>query len=69
MVEVVNFAMKGVDNEAFKDPTVDLQTAMIATLILIIAGALAGWLPARKANSRGVGRVATCSESLENKAY
>ncbi len=49
LVELVNFLMKNSDNDAFKDPTVDLQTALIATLILIVAGALAGWLPARKA--------------------
>lgn len=49
VVELVNFMMKNSGSEAFKNPTVDLQTAFIATLILIIAGALAGWLPAKKA--------------------
>lgn len=49
LVEGINFIMKNNSNNAFKDPTVDLQTAIIATLILVIAGALAGWLPARKA--------------------
>ncbi|MDD4849007.1 MAG: FtsX-like permease family protein, partial [Bacteroidales bacterium] len=33
----------------FKDPTVDLGIAIAATLVLIIAGVLAGYFPARKA--------------------
>ncbi|HAX96665.1 MAG TPA: multidrug ABC transporter substrate-binding protein, partial [Prolixibacteraceae bacterium] len=31
------------------NPTVDFGTAVAATLILILSGALAGYIPARKA--------------------
>lgn len=48
-VEAVNFLLKNVENGAMKNPEVDLQAAIIATVILIISGAVAGWLPARKA--------------------
>ncbi len=37
------------DNVFFLNPTVDFKTAVSATLILIFSGALAGYLPARKA--------------------
>ena len=37
------------DNVFFLNPTVDFKTAISATLILIFSGALAGYLPARKA--------------------
>ena len=37
------------DNAFFLNPTVDFKTAISATLILIFSGALAGYLPARKA--------------------
>lgn len=33
----------------FKDPSVDLNTVLLATLILILAGLIAGYIPARKA--------------------
>ncbi|MDD4923134.1 MAG: FtsX-like permease family protein, partial [Bacteroidales bacterium] len=33
----------------FKDPSVDLSTVLLATLILIVAGLIAGYIPARKA--------------------
>jgi len=33
----------------FLDPTVDISTCVIATVIIIVAGALAGFFPARKA--------------------
>ncbi len=36
-------------SKVFIDPTVDLATCMKATLIMIVAGAIAGFLPARKA--------------------
>lgn len=49
IVELISFILKDSDSSAFSNPTVDLQTAIIATIILIISGALAGWLPARKA--------------------
>jgi putative ABC transport system permease protein len=37
------------DNDYIRDPTVDVRVAVVATLLLIVAGALAGVLPARKA--------------------
>lgn len=49
VVELVNFLLKNAEASAIKNPTVDLQTAIIATSILVISGAIAGWLPARKA--------------------
>ena len=33
----------------FRNPTVDFSTALISTVILIISGALAGYIPARRA--------------------
>lgn len=48
-VEGINFITQNSDSSAFLNPTVDLKTALSATVVLIIAGALAGWLPARKA--------------------
>ncbi len=44
LVEGVNYMMRNSSSMMFKNPEVDLQTAIIATLVLIIAGALAGWL-------------------------
>jgi putative ABC transport system permease protein len=38
-----------VDNDFIKAPQVDFTTAMITVIILIIAGALAGYIPARRA--------------------
>ena len=35
--------------QVFKDPSVDLNIVLLATLILIIAGLIAGYIPARKA--------------------
>ena len=35
--------------KVFLNPTVDLSTCINATLVIIIAGALAGFFPARKA--------------------
>jgi len=42
-------ATGGGDGMFFRNPTVDFGTALVSTLILIISGALAGYLPARKA--------------------
>ncbi len=36
-------------SEAFSNPSVNLSTAITAGIVMVIAGALAGWLPARKA--------------------
>ena len=35
--------------EFFKDPSVDLKVALYATLLLVLAGAIAGFFPARRA--------------------
>lgn len=43
------FASGGGEGIFFRNPTVDFSTAVISTLILIVSGALAGYLPARKA--------------------
>jgi putative ABC transport system permease protein len=37
------------DNEYVRDPTVDVRVALLATLLLVVAGALAGAVPASKA--------------------
>jgi len=42
-------ATGGGDGMFFRNPTVDFFTAITSTLILVISGALAGYLPARKA--------------------
>lgn len=53
--EIVNFVLQqsAAQNDTgmsvFKDPTVDLSYVFISTAILIIAGVIAGYMPARKA--------------------
>jgi putative ABC transport system permease protein len=57
LMELINMALEqasaasqaAADNAFFLNPTVDFKTAVSATLILIFSGALAGYLPARKA--------------------
>jgi len=55
IMEGINYAIEqmlatgGGDGMFFRNPTVDFATALASTLILIISGALAGYLPARKA--------------------
>lgn len=57
LMELVNMVLEqaasastaSADNVFFLNPTVDFKTAVSATLILIFSGALAGYLPARKA--------------------
>ena len=59
VTELVNFLMEqaaaanassdGMQMSVFKNPTVDIGYAVFATIVLIIAGVLAGYLPARKA--------------------
>lgn len=39
------------ENEYLRDPRVDVDAALLATVILIVAGTLAGWFPARHAAS------------------
>lgn len=38
-----------IDAPYFRDPEIDLFTAVVATILLVISGALAGYFPARKA--------------------
>ena len=55
IMEGINYAIEqmiasgSADGMFFRNPTVDFTTALASTLILIISGALAGYLPARKA--------------------
>jgi putative ABC transport system permease protein len=51
LVEGINFALEnmGTESEMFKRPEVDFQVAITALTILIITGALAGLVPARRA--------------------
>ncbi len=43
------YAMSGAESEYFRHPTVDIGVIALATVILVISGALAGLLPALKA--------------------
>jgi putative ABC transport system permease protein len=58
LTEIINYAMEmaGANSDAgmrdttvFHNPTVDMGTAIAATVVLIVAGVLAGYFPARKA--------------------
>ncbi len=53
LIEAINTALIKfkIENEMFKNPEVDFSTAVIALIILIIAGALAGIIPANRAVS------------------
>lgn len=42
-------AGEGGGNSIFTNPTVDLDVAIMATFVIIIAGVIAGYIPARKA--------------------
>jgi putative ABC transport system permease protein len=48
LIELVSTVLPP-DTPFFKNPEVDFQIAITATLILITAGAIAGIIPARKA--------------------
>ncbi len=39
----------GMEMEVFKDPTVDMPVALQALAVLVAAGLIAGFVPARKA--------------------
>ncbi len=43
--------LSGIDTQFFTNPTADFRIAVSATLLLIVAGAFAGFVPARKAAS------------------
>jgi putative ABC transport system permease protein len=55
LMELVNFGLEqatgagAAENVFFRNPTVDFKTAVSATLILILSGALAGYFPSRRA--------------------
>ena len=58
LTELINYAMEMAganaetgmqDTTVFHNPTVDMGTAIAATVVLILAGVLAGYFPARKA--------------------
>jgi len=56
LMELINFGLEqatsgGASNVFFKNPTVDFKTAVSATLILIVSGALAGYFPSKRAAS------------------
>src|SRR5665647_1642142 len=56
LMELINLVLEqatagGADNVFFKNPTVDFSTAVSATLILILSGALAGYFPSKRAAS------------------
>lgn len=51
LIESIKWAMLNfkIETEFFNNPEVDLQTAVAATLLLVISGTLAGFFPARRA--------------------
>lgn len=51
LIELISWAMLEfeIKPEFFSNPEVDLKTAIAATLLLVLAGSLAGFFPARKA--------------------
>jgi putative ABC transport system permease protein len=53
VLEIVSKVLGGGSNsnsiQVFKDPSVDINIVIAATLLLIIAGLFAGYIPARKA--------------------
>lgn len=57
LMELINFGLEqmvasgGGEGIFFRNPTVDFMTAVSATAILVLSGALAGYIPAKKAAS------------------
>jgi putative ABC transport system permease protein len=53
ILEGVNYALvsSGAESNVFKNPNIDFNMAITALVILIISGAIAGLIPARKAVS------------------
>ena len=49
IVEGINYMLLNSETEMFKNPEVDFNMAMTAMFILVIAGALAGMIPAKRA--------------------
>ncbi|HQO50143.1 MAG TPA: FtsX-like permease family protein, partial [Bacteroidales bacterium] len=50
-VGLLELISKSIDTPFFKQPEVNIQIAVGATLLLVVAGALAGFIPARRAAS------------------
>jgi putative ABC transport system permease protein len=48
LLEGINTSL-GNDVEMFKNPTVDLNVALVSLTVLVISGAFAGLIPARRA--------------------
>ena len=48
-VGIVELAGSNINSDFFRQPEVDFQIALITLLVLVVAGALAGFFPARKA--------------------
>jgi len=53
VIEIIKFGLNQMQEQPdfFRNPDTDLSTALIATLLLVIVGTLAGYFPARKAAS------------------
>lgn len=51
LVEGINHMLvsSGANTDTFKNPEVDIQIAITALIVLIVAGVFAGWLPANRA--------------------
>jgi putative ABC transport system permease protein len=47
----VSAGNEGAGNNMFLNPTVDINIAIYSTLLLIVAGAVAGYIPAKRAAS------------------
>jgi len=46
---VLNFVNDSLEDYFIKDPYIDMGTAIFATIILILFGAIAGYVPAKRA--------------------
>lgn len=51
LIELFNKATEGADMEMFKNPDVNFKVAIAAVIILVMAGTLAGFIPAKRAVS------------------
>jgi putative ABC transport system permease protein len=53
ILEMINYQMtrSGVEAEMFKNPGIDFNIALMALIVLVLAGLFAGLIPARKAVS------------------
>ncbi len=53
LLELLNYIMvsTGAEGDMFANPTIDFHKAMTALVILVVSGAFAGWIPAKRAIS------------------